>query len=153
MLVSIAVAVPVTTLVTHFGKVFWYAASGLIQSIFSNLPNISGNWIATFREPTENGNIAESREKIKLRQCGRLVWGTGSSLEENRGTFKYKAYLTRNTLVGTYLVKGSKRPSGSGTFQILVAGNDAIMNGQCMWHDYDTDKVETSAYRWTRESK
>jgi len=149
-LVSLAAGITLTIL----AKPTWLLLSGFIQSLFADLPKVSGDWIAEFNEPTEdteNNEREDMREEVKLQQMGRIVWGEGKVIDERDRKFKYRAIIVRQTLYGNYRRKGSKKPSGTGTFQLQVTGSDRKMEGWCIWHDQDTDDIEASPYEWTRK--
>tara|TARA_B100000315_G_scaffold169872_1_gene158479 strand:- start:1529 stop:2017 length:489 start_codon:yes stop_codon:yes gene_type:complete len=131
MIIGAVIAAPIAAVMTFFGKVLWYGLSGIVMSLFSDLPNIAGAWIAEFTEPVSSGSDHDSKEIINIKQFGRYIWGKGTGIDSMQRTFSYKAYLKRNVLIGTYKRIGSKRPSGSGAFQLISHGNDEVMNGKC----------------------
>lgn len=89
-------------------------------------------------------------ETISLHQLGRLVRGEGNVVDTRGRVFKYRGVILRHTIHGTYRRKGSNAPTGTGTFQLRIAGSDASMDGWCLWYDRDTDNIEASHYRWTK---
>src|SRR4030042_574275 len=149
-IVSVIAHLTVLVLVAVFGAVFgkrvWLALSGLMGSV--HLPRIFGRWTATYWEPNESGEVEERSETINLHQIGRLVWGDGTVSDTPTRDFKFSGSILRNTLRGSYSRKGQKSQSGTGTFQVVIAGSDASMNGWCIWYDRDTDKGESSLYKW-----
>jgi len=151
MIIGAVIGVPIAALVILFAKALWYGLSGLFLSFFSDLPDLSETWIATFTEPRSDGDRIESNERIVLKQFGRNVWGKSDGLDELDRSFRYLGHLTRNTYLGTYVPIGSKKPSGRGVYQLIVSGNDAEMKGHCLWHDYDTDMIETSPFIWIKK--
>lgn len=147
-LISIAAGVTVTVL----ARPAWLLISGVAQMVFSDLPRISGRWTVTFTEPTESRESENMTETISLRQLGRIVWGEGTVADSRNRVFKYRGSILRNTLHGTYRVKGSNAPAGTGTFQLQIAGSDCYMEGWCLWYDRDTEDIEASPYKWTKQS-
>lgn len=133
------------------GKIAWPLISGVIRAVFSNLPEIGGQWTATFTEPTETrGQLEGMSETVTLHQLGNVVWGEGNIADTRNRVFKYRGRIVRQTLLGSYRRKGSRKPSGTGTFQLGIRGNDRSMEGWCIWHDADTDKIEASQYTWAK---
>ena len=145
-LISVAAGITVTVL----AKPVWLLISGFAQMIFSDLPDISGEWTARFTEPTEKGSHEEMSETINLHQLGRLVWGEGNIADTRGRVFTYCGTILRHTIHGTYRRKGSHAPAGTGTFQLRIAGSDASMDGWCLWYDRDTDDIQASSYKWTK---
>jgi hypothetical protein len=145
-LISLAAGVTITVL----AKPVWLLISGLAQMFFSDLPRISGEWTARFTEPTETGTFEDMSEAIELHQLGRLVWGEGRVVDERGRVFKHRGSILRDTLHGTYCRKGSHSPAGTGTFQLRIAGSDDSMDGWCLWYDRDTENIEASSYKWTK---
>jgi hypothetical protein len=144
-IISVAASVTVVIL----AKPGWLILSGLIQIIFgNNLPNISKEWVAKYTEPTEDGSREQVEEIIALNQLGRYIWGEGKVTGKQERTFRYKGELVRQTFIGNYKRKGARTPSGTGVFQIKISGDDSRMIGWCLWHDRDTDSIESSEYEW-----
>lgn len=137
--------------VAVIAKPGWLLISGLSMMIFSDLPKIAGPWAAQFTEPTEDKKLETMDENLNLHQLGRLVWGEGTIVDNRRRKFKYRGSILRNTFHGTYRLKKSTAPAGTGTFQLLISGNDKLMNGHCLWYDRDTDKIEASSYKWNKQ--
>ena len=151
IVVYAAIGVPVAALVTLSARVLWLVVSGIITSVFSELPILKGTWTATFDEPDKSGNLSTASEEIKLRQFGRLVWGKSRGLDGLSRHFKYKGEIRKNILVGTYKRIGSRKAAGRGAFQLLIRGNEITMEGKCVWYDHDTDAIESSAYIWEKQ--
>ena len=145
-LISVAAGITVAII----ARPLWLMFSGLLQLLFADLPKISGEWLAEFIEPTENGGTEKVQEIIELRQIGRFIWGEGKVSGAMKRTFKYNGRLVRQTFVGNYRKKGVKTPSGTGVFQMQVSGDDTRMTGWCLWHDRDTDVIEGSKYQWKK---
>lgn len=141
--------------VALIGRPFWLSVwlllSGTIRTIFSNLPEIGGQWTATFIEPTETRGEQENiTETVILHQLGSLVWGEGRIADSRNRVFIYRGRIVRQTFLGSYRRKGSRKPSGTGTFQLGIRGDDKSMEGRCIWHDANTDKIEASQYNWAK---
>jgi hypothetical protein len=85
-----------------------------------------------------------------LHQVGRLVWGEGKKDKGEGGPFRYRGKLVRNTLIGTHSVPKRKSPVGLGAFELQLHNNEKKMNGYCIWHDTDTDKIESSIFSMDR---
>ena len=151
-LVAYLISVAAGITVAVFAKPLWLLLSGLAQMVFTALPKVSGKWTATFTEPTEAKASEEMTETISLHQLGRLVWGEGNVADTRNRVFKYRGSILRNTLHGTYRLKESNAPAGTGTFQLQIAGNDRSMEGWCLWYDRDTEDIEASPYKWTKLS-
>jgi hypothetical protein len=105
--------------------------------IFTDLPRISGKWIAKFTEPTETGSHEGMEETINLKQLGRLVWGEGAIADTRHRVFKYRGAILRNILHGTYRLKGRKAPAGTGTFQLQILGMTTL------WKDGVSGMIKT----------
>lgn len=148
--IKVLAGLTVLVLGALFGEPLWWALSGLARIGSPDLPRISGEWTATFLEPNESGVPESMTETINLHQIGRLVWGKGAVSDTPARAFTYKGSILRNTLRGTYSRTGQNSPSGTGTFQVLIAGSDDSMSGWCIWYDRDTHIVEASRYQWTR---
>jgi len=151
MVVGAAIGVPIAALVTWFGQTIWLVLSGLFIAVFSDLPNLSGNWMANFKEPDVRGEkIVETRQQVRLKQLGRFVWGTGHAADTPSREFKYRGEIKKNTLTGTYKRIGSRKATGRGVFQLIIQGNERDMLGKCVWYDHDTNEIESSIYQWTK---
>jgi hypothetical protein len=118
--------------------------------LFSDVPNVSGSWDAYFNEPDEKRNTVQTKEAIKLRQFGRIIWGEGTTCDALHREFKYKGRLVRSTLLGEYRRKKPKQLAGHGRFQLKVSADNNKMNGHCLWYDKDTDDIQSSEYKWER---
>lgn len=129
----------------------WLLLSGLAGIVFSDLPQLTGSWKATFNEPTESAGTEEMEERIRLRQLGRIVCGRGHVSDSRGRMFRYRGTIKRHTLSGTYHRIGDSTASGAGTFQLQISQNDRRMTGWCLWLDADTERVESSRYTWDRQ--
>ncbi len=140
----------VSGIVTGLVKHFWPAISGIARSWVRDTPDISGQWIASFTEPSPEGKPEKIDEKVALRQVGLFIWGQGTTMDKLNRSFVYQGRIIRGTIIGSYRRKGSKRPAGTGSFQLQISANDRRMNGRCIWLDADTDCVESSEYVWEK---
>ena len=122
----------------------WYVFSGLAADLTSDLPKVRGKWIATFTEPVGGGASAEMQEEMRLHQLGRLVWGRAVRLDADREIVTYSGRIKRNTLVGSFRLKGDHTAIGRGAFQVTVADDDESMSGWAIWKDSDTKAIESS---------
>lgn len=152
-LVAYIISIAASITVTLFRRPLWLLISGAVKMWLSDLPRISGKWTANFTEPTETGENEDMSETVNLHQLGRLVWGDGNITDKRDRVFKYRGSILRDTLNGTYSMKGSHYPAGTGTFQLKIAGNDETMTGWCLWCDRDTEKIEASKYNWIKRRK
>lgn len=152
IVIGAAIAVPITAVVTIFASAAWLVLSGVVASLFSETSKVSGNWTATFEEPSPDGEPVDAREEVRLWQFGRLVWGAGRGIDDYDRTFKYRGEVKKGTLTGSYRRTGSDTATGKGAFQLKILGNESEMKGKCVWYDYDTDEIESSDYVWTKKA-
>jgi hypothetical protein len=138
-------------LLSYFAKSIWQMVSGVVQGLFGDLPYIKGTWLATYTEPKEDLTLNKAQESITLNQIGRFIWGEARVTDSDERVFVLKAHLIGATLIGTQRRKGRRKAVGTGAFQLRVAGHENAMKGYCTWHDYDTDRIESSEYIWTRQ--
>ena len=135
----------------YFSKRIWQMLSGLVSLIFRDLPNIRGEWEASYDETDENGQSVIATEAAQLSQIGRFVWGEVRVAGRPLIQFKLRGEITRNTFVGTFTRTGANGAVGTGAFELIIRENDRAMEGHCIWHDYDTDSIENSSYLWSRK--
>jgi hypothetical protein len=153
------IPVIIGVIVGWLSKSLWLILSGLILQLIELVPlsghfvpAIKGSWRNEFKEPDESGNIVISYEHLQLKQLGRLVWGVGKRADGKGGPFHYHGKLVRNTLIGKYSVPKRKTPVGLGAFELTVKSNEKEMTGHCVWHDTDSDKIESSAFTMIKTS-
>ncbi len=151
--VQIIIGIIVTlcgSIIIFFARTIWKIIYGYLLKLFKDLPDIAGSWQASFYEPDDQGNRNLSHETANLNQLGAVVWGEITPTNVPSAKFKFEGEIRRNLLVGKYTRKDSDKTTGTGTFVLVIKGNNDEMNGQCIWQDYDTDKVEASSYIWHR---
>ena len=135
----------------------WLVVSGIVLQIADLLPirrdlvaSVRGAWRNQSEEPDAAGAQVTSYERLRLYQVGRLVWGRGVREDGKTFTFHYRGKLVRNTLIGTYRAAGRNSPIGRGAFELIIHNNEQLMQGYCMWHHYDTDRIESSPFEMQR---
>lgn len=138
------------SIIIFFARTIWKIIYGYLLKLFRDLPDIAGSWQTSFNEPDDQGNLNLSHETANLKQVGAIVWGEIASTKAHSIKFKFKGEIRRNLLVGKYTRKDSDKTTGTGAVVLVIRGNNDEMNGQCIWQDYDTDKVEASSYIWHR---
>jgi hypothetical protein len=150
---SFIVSVLAGITVALLGKPAWLFLSGIAKAVLSDLPSVNGCWTAEFSEPDDAAGETKcsATEEIQLKQLGKIVWGESHVADARGCTFKFKGNIFKNTLLGSYRIKQHKATTGSGTFQLKIAGDERHMKGWCIWYDADTDNVEASPYSWQKD--
>lgn len=115
--------------------------------------NLSGKWEAHFTETEVDGNILDSLELITMQQTGSYLEGIGKIEDKYARKFRYTGQIIHDFVNGTYHRLDEPRGSivGVGFFQLKISQDRNTLKGKCMWLDKDTEKIETSDYKWTRK--
>jgi hypothetical protein len=125
-----------------------YGLLGGVVALFTDVHNIAGSWRATWSEPIDNaGTLGTAVEDLELHQLGRFVWGTGRvSDTAGHRRFRYTGHIKRNAFLARYTPVGRNGSLGSGALQASINERADTLTGWCIWHDRDSQQVESSAY-------
>lgn len=113
-------------------------------------PPIHGDWKSKYHELTEQKADEEVSEVIKLEQFYSYVRGVGRPVRATSTEFVFMGRIRASVFEGQFIVKNSDNPSGRGFFQLIIAPSNNMMNGCCIWLDRDTEKIESSKYKWNK---
>ena len=141
---TIIVTIILTAIGGFFWKYLWLALSGIVAGLFSDLPDVSGQWEGTFMEPTKNDTIVERKEVFVFHQVGRFIYGNSYMKNDPEEKYKYVGQLKRNVITGTYKPQKTTKAFNIGGFQIKISDNDDKLHGWCTWYDTNTTEIEAS---------
>lgn len=135
-----------------FAREIWWVLTGFLSKLQGDLPSVSGAWETIYKEHDgEEGSLKETKETVILKQMGRYVWGEISKQTSAQEKFRFKGHLVAHDLIGKHHGKLFRRVTGEGVFMLKVKSNTLEMNGHCVWHDSDSDKIESSVYIWKKQ--
>ena len=121
----------------------------IAYDLLPDLPELSGQWVAHFHDPTPEGSALLAVE-VNLKQFGRSLRGEGRVLAQPDAAFNFRGMIRRNVFFGSFARQDTRVLAGTGAFILKIIADSRNLRGSCLWYDGGLDDVWVSPYSWRR---